>query len=155
MKTHDLISIDPGTKEIGWATWHSGRLAGCGLLKFNDLSILRRMVADQFSSLRPEHREVIVEEPKVYLRGKADPEDILQLAKVAGAVGSVSSYTTFVKPGTWKGQVPKTIHHNRIQKLLCYDEMERVDYCMSAVPAAKKHNVWDAIGLGLYHLQRK
>ena len=47
------------------------------------------------------------------------------------------------KPRIWKGNVPKKVHHRRLRSVLTPDELK-------AVAANADHNVWDAIGLGLF-----
>lgn len=93
---------------------------------------------------------VVCEFPKVYPRGKSkgDPEDLLQLAAVVGAIGPDVIY----RPYEWKGQTPKVISIARTQAALTDEERARV-----RLPRNKKHqlDVWDAVGIGLYHLRAK
>jgi hypothetical protein len=96
---------------------------------------------------------LVIEKPQVYQSMKVDPGDLIDLAIVVGRIIGLSGReVTLYKPSQWKGQTPKAIHHERIKKLLSADELSRV-----VLPKAKKtlgHNVWDAIGLGLFHLGR-
>jgi len=96
-------------------------------------------------------REVIIEWPQIYRHSKGDPNDLLLLAGVAGIYTqkySHSSKIVLYKPAQWKGQIPKPIHHKRIIERLG-SAIDRVE-----LPKNKKlqADVWDAVGLGLYHL---
>jgi len=54
-------------------------------------------------------------------------------------------------PAQWKGQAPKTVITERTKRALASAELSRV-----VLPSAASlaHNVWDAVGLGLYHLKK-
>ena len=100
---------------------------------------------------------VVCELPQVYPHSKVDPNDLVRLAVRVGELKALAEHmgatVTLVLPRQWKGSVPKTIHGRRIQGQL--SPWERGIY--SAVPcaASKRHNVLDAIGLGIWFLQRK
>ena len=61
----------------------------------------------------------------------------------------------FVSPAAWKGQVPKKIHHPRILRSLSEVEREIVLDVLDLLPASTRHNVLDAVGIGLWALKRK
>jgi hypothetical protein len=62
--------------------------------------------------------------------------------------------TEYVLPAQWKGQVPKAVHHKRVRATLMTDEQVVSDVYLDTIKPALRHNVWDAIGLGLVVLGR-
>lgn len=61
------------------------------------------------------------------------------------AVGDALGVTWAKKyaPRTWKGNVPKDVHHRRLRSRLTSTESTRM-------PAMSEHDAWDATGIGLY-----
>jgi hypothetical protein len=51
-----------------------------------------------------------------------------------------------VLPNKWKGNLPKKICKDRCKAVLTPEELARVK--------TEDHNVWDAIGIGLWYLGR-
>lgn len=130
--TSYVTAIDPGSRSRGWARFVDGRLEACGL-GYCHLQGL-----------------VIIENPQVYRGGKVDPNDLLVLARDVGRVEQMAIdaglRVELVHPRTWKGNVPKTVHQRRI--LAALDANER------AMVEGKKHDVVDAVGLGLWKVGR-
>lgn len=108
-----------------------------------------------------EDQTLVIEIPQVYRQGvsKGDPNDLIQLVGVAGAIIGTGFQKVVTKlPKEWKGQVPKPtdtkkpyIIAERAKKRLSHKEYDRV-----LLPTNVRHqwDVWDAIGLGLSHLRR-
>ncbi len=107
------------------------------------------------------HIRLVSEIPIVRQRGsgKGDPNDLIDLAGVVGAIcGALGSSNHFLLdvewtpiPEQWKGQLPKEVSKQRVDAALSPEEFSRVEW-----PAEKlKHNVYDAIHLGLTHLKRE
>jgi hypothetical protein len=84
---------------------------------------------------------------------KTNPNDLLDLAMCAGAfygalcVDMVATLT-IVEPAEWKAQVPKDITRTRIEGLLGSTEK------MLIKKGGEMHNIYDAIGIGLFALGR-
>jgi hypothetical protein len=55
-------------------------------------------------------------------------------------------------PYAWKGNKTKDEHHPEIIAKLDPYERKRLEQALSNIPQGKRHNVIDAIGLGLYAL---
>jgi hypothetical protein len=144
-----LIAIDPGTKHLGVAIFEDGFLYHAFLLSWPAHEIV-----EPFG-----RADVVIEKPQVYVgsRQKGDPNDLIDLAIIAGRVAEqLSPFTRdlyFYRPNQWKGNVPKDIHHERIKTRL---EKQGV-LTNVEIPRTKSlaHNVWDAVGLGLYHLTKR
>ena len=131
------LAIDPGLS-TGWALLDAwGDLVGCGNGQDWPAGIDR----------------AIIELPQVYRPGMshAKPENLITLAvrvgqykerlEVSGAV------VLLEKPATWKGQVPKSVHHPRIRKALLPSEIPAMLAGLRGVTAKRSEDVWDAIGL--------
>lgn len=142
-----LLAIDPGTKKLGWAFFASGMLVRCGTSRVTG-TCLGDLAARHAANL-PSALEGICELMTVYAGAsqKGDQNDLVRVATVGAQVVAIKTdMARFVEPRTWKGQVPKGIHHDRIREKL--KDVEK----MVAKNAAM--DTMDAIGLGLYHLGR-
>lgn len=136
-----LLSIDPGLA-TGWALW-SPALAGCGL-------------GDPPSEFSPS--DVWIEAPVIYPRSKARPADITKLSREAGEWAgryhSVGAQAHYVRPSEWKGQLPKDVCHARVWAVLDAKEQDIVRKALKGMAPSKRHNVLDAVGIGLWVLRR-
>lgn len=146
-----IVAIDPGI-DTGWATFERRAgdafvLVDCGL---GD----PREVYEGYHNLV----NIVIEKPQVYraAQSKGDPNDLITLAIRVGEYKEFFQHRAdrvdLVTPAVWKGQVPKPVHHRRIDSKLTTEE--RMVVGMAKVSEAKKHNVWDAVGLGLFYLGR-
>jgi hypothetical protein len=145
-----LLSIDPGTHHYGLAYWKDGSLERAWFAKKDDTF--------EFISLFLQIDEIACERPQVYLMNLKAANDLVGLALSAGELcGALIEHcvprprVTYYLPATWKGQVRKEIHHPRVRAELSYEELHKVEVLKN-----KKHaeDVWDAVGIGLYHLKR-
>jgi len=104
-------------------------------------------------------RALVVECPQVYTRGKSkgDPEDLLPLVALCGAIGArvaipmrgakVHTY----RPRDWKGTVDGDIMCARIEaRLRETGELDAVKWGAKSF----RHNAIDACGIGLHRLGR-
>lgn len=152
-----LLAIDPGLS-TGWAVF-TPHLQSCGMGDPPDLKV----------------HHLIIEKPQVYPHTPtAQANNLITLAFQAGQyVGSIQHKAlTVVLPHVWKGTLPKPIHHLRIWKAL--DDAEKATVLTLAkgvsnylqacevwvtlrrktLPGGKECDMMDAIGLGLYALNR-
>lgn len=151
-----LLAIDPGVVGLGWANFCGGVLRSAGLIEHLLPDGLGQLLG-RFRLMGVLGMTVVVEIPQVYPQRlqKGDPNDLISVALVAGVAAAVFlPYCTprFVKPHAWKGTVPKDIHNRRIEAAL--DENERKVLLASTKLKSKRHNVTDAVGLGLWKLGR-
>lgn len=172
MPPADLIAFDPGLRCSGISFFADGVLVDARIARISQgagrdcrgahamASAVLKTVADR--PLDPPV-EVIYERPQVYMSGAGgDPDDVMQLAYVNGAVAG--RLTTIHRPRDlrfkgyyarqWKGQVPKNIHHSRVREALDDDELGRLDSGLDGVAASLRHNALDAVGLGLTQVHR-
>lgn len=157
----NVLAIDPGLRHIGWALYVDGSLEAAGL-STGVLDTQERgpgawlaAVADiQIPDIRV---DVLVSEyPQVYSVRNVNPDDLLMLASVVGAVCARWSKAEHVlyRPREWKGQRSKeaTLHH--AHRVLRIDEANRLGRFLAPIPENLRHNVHDAVGIGLHHLRR-
>jgi hypothetical protein len=100
--------------------------------------------------------DLIIEIPKHYpFEREVDPNDLINLAAagyaVAGALMRFCADSERVFPRDWKGTMDGDAMTERISKRLRPDETERLDV---NVPSSLRHNMFDAIGIGLWSIGR-
>lgn len=133
-------SVDPGVHRCAVALWAGNGLRGVGWWTKGDCK----------GSL-----PLVIEVPQVYgtRSQKGRQSDIVDLAVAAGMCASALASPTYtssvymVRPMTWKGQVPKRIHQQRILDSL-------TPYEISQIPEGGRKDTLDAIGIGLWALGR-
>lgn len=149
-----LLAIDPGTC-TGWAGYENGRLMGCGVGEDLHAQRLATTIAER----------VVIESPKLRPWGEKNPNAILTLARNAGEWGgkisqACGALVEYVTPNDWKGSTSKDVAHARIWSALSDEEKALVDRSFAAAKGrnglapSKRHNVLDAIGLGLWAVGR-
>lgn len=142
-----VIAIDPG-KDAGLAVFVHGRLDNAWLVHGDQADV-------QLRGFEDEH--VVCEIPQVYPGSPVSTQSLITLMSRAGYLAGFlrPSQLTLVKPSQWKGQIPKDIHHKQILEQLEVGELLVLDQCLTNIPKSKHHNVYDAVGLGLWYLQRR
>ncbi len=129
-----MISIDPG-KHTGWAWFLDEKLIACGLGR---PEVRGEVPLDDLA---------VIERPTIYPRSPVPPNDIIELAITAGRIAAGFERVEWVLPRRWKGTIPKAIMGERILAKLTPAELARI-------PSGARHDVIDAIGLGLWYLKR-
>lgn len=150
----DLIAIDPGLRQCGVALFALGRLYRAFIVKGSTAPSGPGVWAAMAAAVRPGGMGspgLAIEFPKAYPGGRqaADPADLLELAAVIGAITQVYEPhgVTRYFPREWKGQMDKVTCKARVVERLSQVEL-------AAVERKNNHNVWDAVGIGLFHLGR-
>lgn len=140
-----LVSVDAGKHKSGFAIFENGELVGCGLARTHS-NDLRGMWAGQ---AWPWPELGVLEVPVIYdrRRWEGDPNDLVAIAAAGGFVLGTATPKRFktITPQDWKGQTPKPIQAKRTLAKLSKQERKL---------AFSDHNVVDAIGIGLWELQR-
>lgn len=146
------VGVDPGVRGCGVAAVSlAGEVLAAAYVRRRpsyDLAAYAEEVA--LSACASAGPIVLVELPQVYPRGKGDPNDLIALSVVVGAViasvGKMSplAEVSTVLPREWTKGVPKEIRHARMA--LSPAEDSRVVW-----PAVSlRHNVRDAIGIARF-----
>jgi hypothetical protein len=164
------IGLDPGLRVAGIAAVDdAGQLVAAGLLKTTGRGRGAEVWASAAAPLRsflemlPDADALVFvhEHMQVYQGGqsRADPADLLELTGVAGvAVGVVAELCdgvlpvrfVSVTPRNWKGQVPKHIHHKRLERALDPRGHEVLMDSLRGHASNQWHNAWDAVGIALW-----
>jgi len=163
-----LVSIDPGYRACGVSYFDNGQLVAASLVEVisdkdtdpaDQFTKMGNAVADYIDSLDIGNTfDLAIEYPQQYVRSPSPRESVQKLVGVIGAISSVLqnrtgglgvNITTYT-PRSWKGQVPKEIMNDRVRNRLIEDELET----LPEYSKTKMHNVMDAIGIGLKHLNR-
>jgi hypothetical protein len=158
----NLLAIDPGGV-TGWAYFQQTRLALCGFWP------LEKALSSW--CVPPGSVDVVlVERPQIYRGEKkktaAPDADIITLAVRAGQLagrylGGGARSVEYVLPHGWKGNLPKPkagetyIVQKRVLAVLEEEEKRLIYSSMSARAKKPDHNMIDAIGIGLWRLERK
>lgn len=165
------VSIDPGKHACSIACWKDCQLNYAGMVNnpFKDSpgkeraeqwGNLGRMVAGVIATYLPKHFDtdpvsLIVEVPQIYPGVREeDPNDLIDLAGVLGAVICAAAYSTVrwsPFPREWKGQLPKEVTKTRVEKKLTDAEKTAIEWPKPRL----RHNVYDAIHLGIVYLDRQ
>jgi hypothetical protein len=167
-----LLAIDPGARYpktgvpyAGAAYFQWGELVWAGLVKAKGVAapfarpndLVKRVLSDaKIPRTAYEAGEPLtvlaVEVPRIYKQGVARPEDIVQLATIAGAfVGGVdAAFYSCPRPSEWKGTIDKKILCERVMTIA--NTAERL--IMYRAEGGTTSHVQDAFGLGLWVLGR-
>ncbi len=144
MAKSSLATIDPG-QDAGLAWFQDGQLIGCSL-----------NVAPWFGW---RFDRLVVEIPNANEKRKGkntNPQSLISLAITAGRwierVQHATLHTQFA--AEWKAGVPKEQHNGRVLAALNVHELQVLARGCSCVPVGKRHNIVDAIGIGLEYLGR-
>lgn len=140
-----LFAVDPGVEQCAVAAFKSS-----GRLHWTWLQSEGLAGNDD----RTETAQCICELPEQ--RGRSTNvrmSDIIALTW-AGSRVCANLPTETVKPSAWKGQVPKTIHHKRMEAVLTPEEQIVLQNCLHRVAESVQHNLKDAVALGLWKLGR-
>lgn len=153
-----LLCVDPGLRGCGCALFDEGKLVWASYVVSPVVSgrgpvahvAMARAVHQKAVLAKAWPAALMVEFPRVYPgMPKTDPNDLLDLAGVAGALGALIKPLGHVFPSDWKGQVPKKVMNERVLLALQKDEIESIE-----THGAKDHNTLDAVGIGLHHYGR-
>jgi len=155
-----LITIDPGKNHVGFACFQNGVLQKATILRAprnlplpNTIRILVEQVQIVCVEVFGEGPwdKLVLEFPQIYgtSRQKGNQNtSILPLILVDGALLAAikTKEAELVEPARWKGTIDPDIVIERVKSKLTIEEKQRV--------TLDNHNVWDAVGIGLWHLRR-
>ena len=146
-------AIDPGKRACGFAEFYeNGELAQASFVRAKDQDSVVAAVREEIAN-NPAPT-LVIEFPRVYplRQQKGDPNDLMELAYVVGGISSFPFWGKRVRyyPRDWKGTVDPDVMTGRIRR--CLSSAEQSD--IESPGAALEHNVFDAIGIGLYYFGR-
>lgn len=151
--SHLLIAIDPGKRVCGVSVWgceprRTILLYACSIKPIETIEDLPSQVEDLWLEFSKGFEEAspkfIFEVPQYYTKKRATFRGVDALFDVLNAFHKYGILVKdYVYPHQWKGNVPKKIHQRRIARALTTAELGCVD-------PAGTHDMWDAIGIGLF-----
>lgn len=159
------ISIDPGTRNLGWAFWVGNTLIACGLSRSSAPGLAER-AADHVLAIRndtsPWQVDRVVVEHMEAGNERVPPQDLIEVEAVGCLVAGdlcsrVFGHTAqarLLPPSTWKSSLPKGVIHERNRALLSAGERLILDAACAKAPAANRKEILDAVAIGLFDLQR-
>jgi len=155
-----VVSIDPGKRSCGVAVFdslaqlvHAQLVEGTEAKDWPRPAIWAYMAQEVHKVLAPwSAYGLVLEIPQVYGRHErsVDNNDLLDLAGVQGAMALGQKVHWAPTPAQWKGQLPKSITVSRVDGCLGAGEKGRIVWPNVSL----RHNVYDAIHLGLVYLER-
>ena len=146
-----FLSVDPGGS-TGWVLWNfDGHMLTCGLSN------------EPFTDI-PSAPVLVIEEPHEG-EGKATKGDLITLSRRMGMViGSVRAPEVHrIKPVQWKRSVPKMVRTplgitypatDMIAEQMTVHDVGIYTRDMTKVAPSVRHNTLDAIGLGIWWMQK-
>ncbi len=149
------VGIDPGVHECGVAI--EGHYRKAFLISGTLSEMLRQLNGSLHLAVRRGDLYLCVEGQQIYRseKSKGDPNDMIRVAQVAGAVLGMLMADPLLTPTayevplprTWKGATPKAIHHERLKR----DYPQWIEPVAAETTKHKQHHVWDAVGLLEWH----
>ena len=160
------LAIDPGLRGSGVSVFSADSLVRAAYVKspnqadrgpyaWRDMAEAIRLWLSMQEYEYGAPNALVMELQQVYATRfqKGNQDDLLQLAGVNGAISyafrgipEVFSYL----PRVWKGTVKKEVMTARIESKLSPEELAGIEPCAVSL----RHNVIDAVGLGLYKFGR-
>lgn len=146
-------SIDPGSRDLGWALWRFGELTRCGLARTQRTALEGRCL--EFSAQLPDAHRTVVEVMEWRPEDvRSRPNDLLDVQAVGCYLAGETDKASFLRARDWKGSIPKNVHHARIWDCLLPAEMEIATVALATAPKKNRKEILDAIGIGLAFARR-
>ena len=150
------VGVDTGKRQCGVSLFDGRQLVWADLVKVPVGDYDPRDVAAQVAGAVPQRPDVVfIEKPQQYPNSPVPRESLEALSLVAGAISQAfprEADTACIYPREWKGQVPKPVMLRRIKAHLSDAEMAVVSDL--GLASSVVHNVWDAVGIGLWAVGR-
>jgi len=132
-----LVAIDPDCDLFGWALFDNGILWSC------DVAITPYLPTFVGS---PEYYVCEIPEDRPGTRYRKN--DIIRLALAAGRIVG-SRQCKFMTPTQWKGQLPKSVHHDRMRAVMSKEELKILEWAIENTKKGAHPEILDAVALGL------
>jgi Holliday junction resolvasome RuvABC endonuclease subunit len=152
------VSIDPGLKRTGWASWAGTALCDWGLVTAKDIvasdfRLTASIMADRVRAVLQRHRvDVVVSEmPEEHMSGRGraalNSGSVRKLAYYVGvlhgvAAAGLGAMFHSIEPSRWKGTVPKEVTTRRV--IRAYPQ----------VPEGLWSDTYDAIAIGRWRVRK-
>lgn len=145
-----LWAIDPGKAQCAAALFLNRELWA--------VDFVTRARSGLISKPAAKGEIIVIEQPVSYPGSAVDPNDLIEIAimgaEVAGRFMRPGGQILHVRPNEWKGTVSKEITAARARAILGPMENTRLDEWLSKHKRGIRHNLLDAVGIGLFALGR-
>ena len=155
------LYIDPGKKAIGFTYSDADRLVDCGCIrsKSDDPAVVAAAFYDALVCRIPGFRPDILVAEAMFWRPndrKSQPNDLLDVTRTTMhvAVALRVAGVRDVPALEWKGNLPKSIHHARIDLALTEEEREIVRLGLASTIETHAKEVLDSVGIFAYYTKR-
>ncbi len=176
MSTDWLFSFDPGLRRLGWASWFEEELVAAGAVTQGDAKgsaqwmISAHAVWDDLWTktlptigVLPGHTATVAVELMEMRKGRSDAfKSLVDLVGVTGAIHAhghedigVPVEHVDVLPSVWTNMIAKERHQYRTKELLRPDERAVFDAAARRVAPSQVSELTDAVGVGLWVLERR
>lgn len=155
-----LLAIDPGVTTAGAALFDNrGTLVSAWLVQsaalLNTAKEIKKGLFERSEGMIG-HLELAIEVPQIYVgsKQKGRQADLVNVSIVAGmtiGILSPSGRVEIYPPARWKGQTPKEVIEARVRERLSAKELATVE---TPLAKSKLHNIFDAVGIGLFFLKK-
>lgn len=151
-----LFAIDPGLREAGIAVFQDGELFDAFAL-YAERGEMPEEIRDYISDyeIRPGDRRIIIEGMSARKNMQAAWGDLFQIHLETGiTIGMLGSDWKVIPANEWTGGRPKKVNHPLIRSILSPEELRVLDWNLKDTPKANHKEILDAVGVGLYELNR-
>lgn len=155
-----MVSIDPGLKECGVAVWEYGVLVAAYLVQTSiedtteDIDLRILAMGDALEAALPAIDRLVVERMEPRKDKQAAWSNLLDLAYISGRVSGGVAEVRFLRPSIWTGKRNKAANHPRIRSRLSAAETRALEEGLANCPKGNHKEILDAVGIGLYDLER-
>lgn len=165
-----VVSIDPGIRGTSAAVFSDAKLIACAYVenpakagsRIAEAALVAEETGDWIRSHRVHVDALWIEWPRVYQAGGGrtkgqDPNDLRALCAIGGAIAVMfleSTRVCTVEPHAWKGTMTKDVTAVRVLSKLRAEEKSIMAAAHREVAASLRHNITDAVGIGLYGVGR-
>lgn len=158
MKETRVITIDPGKHECGAAVSINGQVRDARVFVSKCKSKDPLVLGDAlFRAVTAEYRRnadlLVIERPIHRVRGGGNVrvQDIIDLSVVVGCFNRfIVTQAKSVTPKEWKGDLPKDVHHDRVEAWLAETAPWEELALWRSLKRKIDHNARDAFALNLF-----
>lgn len=154
-----LVAIDPGLRAAGVARFEDELLVACDCVREDYgegptqwtamAAAVSEWIGDDVDELAIEYMVTRPDRSDVH-------DDLIQLSQVSGGIYALvgAETTVAVPPSNWTKNRPKRVNHRRVRKRLNEAETAVLEHALAGVYKTNRKEVLDAVGIGLYLLDR-
>lgn len=166
--TETIVSWDPGLRESGAAWWEDGKLTEVAFLdsevpksiKGTKACVLKANTVVNWFDVGGGMIDTFVYEKMQTRKGKESAHAaLIDLTFISGMIAGYcqeihAADIVSVKANLWTKGRPKHVNQLVVEKLLETDELRVLRDGLKDCPEANLKEIYDAVGIGLYHLKR-